>query len=459
MAAAALSGCRFTHAPPANVLVRYAMAADDPRAAEIGRDILAERGAAADAVVAMALTMTVTLPSRVGLGGGGVCLVHDPRTGSVRALDFLPRPPARGGSGAAVPGLLRGLAAVQNELGRARWAELVAPAEALAQAGHPVTAALARDLAAGAAVPGFTRADGSALREGDTLTQPELAASLAQIRSRGIQTFYGGALGQAYAEAASAAGLGLTAEDMRTYQPRWLEPSRVEIGDDVLAIAPEPELNGPALAAAATRLIAGGEIPAGNAAAGLARLIEAQTGTGGPAAGTPVFGATVAAMSQDEIAVVCGFTLQGRFGTGRVAGTTGIVIAPAAAPGPVLGGLVLLTNQPRRQFIYGGASADLPVAVLAPMAGVLLSGQRVDAAMALPRAMLDGGGIVAESGAATAGAPGLGTTSRTVPALGRGTAIYCHWDRASTKRCFGAADPRGPGAAFDFNLALQADEE
>jgi gamma-glutamyltranspeptidase/glutathione hydrolase len=47
-------------------------AADDPRAVEVGRAVIDGGGSAADAAVAMALTMAVTLPSRVGLSGGGL---------------------------------------------------------------------------------------------------------------------------------------------------------------------------------------------------------------------------------------------------------------------------------------------------------------------------------------------------------------------------------------------------
>src|SRR3546814_17450975 len=45
------------------------------RSVTIGRDVIGNGGSAADAAVAMYFAMTVTLPSRVGVAGGGVCVV------------------------------------------------------------------------------------------------------------------------------------------------------------------------------------------------------------------------------------------------------------------------------------------------------------------------------------------------------------------------------------------------
>ncbi|MBD3660908.1 MAG: gamma-glutamyltransferase, partial [Arenibacter algicola] len=105
--------------------------ADEPRAALIGRDILSRGGSAADAATAMYFTMAVTLPSRAGLGGGGVCLAFDAESGETDMLDFVARAPVDGAAGverpSAIPANPRGFFALQARHGTLDWREVVAP--------------------------------------------------------------------------------------------------------------------------------------------------------------------------------------------------------------------------------------------------------------------------------------------------------------------------------------------
>jgi gamma-glutamyltranspeptidase/glutathione hydrolase len=88
------SGIAANRAPLSAILrsgVTYAAAAaDESRAAEVGRDVLAGGGNATDAAVAMYFAMAVTLPSAASLGASGACIVHDAKTRAAEAFVFAP---------------------------------------------------------------------------------------------------------------------------------------------------------------------------------------------------------------------------------------------------------------------------------------------------------------------------------------------------------------------------------
>ena len=125
-----------------------AVAADESRAAEIGRDILLAGGNAADAAVAMYFAMAVTLPSAASLGASGACIVHNDKTKAAEAFVFPPiaAPGTVGGQPFIVPSGVRAITLMHVRHGSLRWEATVAPAERLARFGVPVSRALARDL-------------------------------------------------------------------------------------------------------------------------------------------------------------------------------------------------------------------------------------------------------------------------------------------------------------------------
>lgn len=207
--------------------------ADEPRAALIGRDVLSSGGTAADAAVAVSLALSVTMPSSAGLGGGGICLVHDAKSKVNETLDFLPgvsRAAGASSPAAVIPGHVRGLAVLQAKYGRMQWAQLVAPAEKLARFGERVSRALARDLRQ--ASPNlqsnpefrkiFAAGKGEGLiGEGEILKQLDVSAVLGRLRLRGAGDFYAGLLARQFVQAVAGAGGSLSLADLRNYTPRW----------------------------------------------------------------------------------------------------------------------------------------------------------------------------------------------------------------------------------------------
>ena len=176
--------------------------ADEPRAALAGREVLSSGGTAGDAAVAVALTLAVTLPSRAGLGGGGACIAYSPSVktqagGVPEAVMFTAPAPAEPGARAdrpaAIPMLARGLFLLHARYGAQPFEFLVSSAEQMARFGIPASRALVSDLrlVSGPLLtdPGarsvFSQ-NGVPLSEGQTLRQPDLGSTFAQIRVSGV---------------------------------------------------------------------------------------------------------------------------------------------------------------------------------------------------------------------------------------------------------------------------------
>jgi gamma-glutamyltranspeptidase/glutathione hydrolase len=230
--------------------------AQEKVAARIGADVLARGGNAVDAAVATGFAMAVTYPRAGNIGGGGFMVIHSAEHNEDVAIDYRETAPAAttkeiflgadgkpdtaksrdSALGIGIPGTVAGLTLALEKYGSGKFtlADLLKPAIALAQDGIPLTDDGADTLPdwhprlkrwpASAKI--FSHADGSSLREGDTLIQTDLATTLAAIAGQGPRGFYEGPVAEKLVKAIGDAGGIMTLEDLKTYQPVIREPVR-----------------------------------------------------------------------------------------------------------------------------------------------------------------------------------------------------------------------------------------
>ncbi len=487
------------------------VAADEPRAALLGRDILSAGGTPADAAVAMAFALSVTLPSQAGLGAGGSCLIYDHDKGRVRALTFVAPPPSRLQAGTtrptAVPELPRAMYALHDRYGRMRWESLVTPAENMARFGvstsrafalqlQPFATALLQDPASSAV---FGGGEGTGVREGDLLTQNDLGATLARLRVEGVGNLYTDQGADALAAAAAAAGGSLNKADLAATQPRWSDPLAVVTGNDTAYFAPAPAAAG-MVEAQMWGILAGqgryGDAPAASRAqlmaetsarvfadrqvwmnpegtsnqadaallstAHLNGLMAGYSASGHQAAGgNPVTdapaGTGLVVVGKDGSAISCAFSMNNSFGTGRMLPNMGFYLpfAPGIkGRGPYSLGPVLVLNHNSNEFRFAAAAGGGPGAadaVIEPMAAAQLEHVPLDQALAAKRVYAPNAPdqVVAEPGAPQAAA--LRAAGHQVEEGGlnvRVNAVQCGSGDPRPSRCSAETDPRGAGMAM-----------
>ncbi len=226
----------------------HMIAAANPLAAAAGLQMLRAHGSAVDAAIAAQLVLNLVEPESSGIGGGAFMLVFDPRSGKTVSLDGRELAPASatptmflgadgkprghfdaipGGLSVGVPGVVAMLELAHDKYGKLPWARLFAPAIKLAEDGFPVGPKLARTIRnfpQGAKMPDIKRtfyhADGTPLTEGETLKNPEFAATLRAIARDGSKAFYQGEIAQKIVDAVQhAPGQqgGMTLADLAGY--------------------------------------------------------------------------------------------------------------------------------------------------------------------------------------------------------------------------------------------------
>ncbi|WP_422378630.1 gamma-glutamyltransferase [Roseibium sp.] len=257
------------------VAARHGMVASQEAVATgVGVDILKKGGNAVDAAIATGFALAVTLPRAGNLGGGGFMMIHLADSGETKALDYREKAPAAAfkdmflgddgepdsqksrfsGLAVGVPGTVAGFAEAfeKHGSGNLSWADLVAPAIALAEYGIQVTPDLSASLTSAskrlvkdpASRAIYYKTGGLPYLPGETLAQKDLAATLRLIAEKGADGFYKGETADKIAQKVQDAGGGMTVEDLAGYEPVWREPVTGSYRGYDIASMPPPSSGG-----------------------------------------------------------------------------------------------------------------------------------------------------------------------------------------------------------------------
>ncbi|HEY9403166.1 MAG TPA: gamma-glutamyltransferase [Pyrinomonadaceae bacterium] len=248
---------------------RGMVASTNKLASEVGVDILKRGGNAVDAAIAVAFALAVTYPAAGNLGGGGFMMIRlrDGRTTAIDYREMAPQAATRnvyldaqgnlikgegsstvGYRAAGVPGTVAGMELALRKYGSGRltWAQLAEPARRLASNGFTISHQFARSLRGSNDLLG-RYADskriflngGRYFKEGETLRQPELAATFARLQRGGAREFYEGETARLIAaDMERNKGL-MTLADLRGYEAKERVPLRTTYrGHEVISMPP-----------------------------------------------------------------------------------------------------------------------------------------------------------------------------------------------------------------------------
>jgi gamma-glutamyltranspeptidase/glutathione hydrolase len=278
--AAAQEQRRGSYAPPAADAVHAVAAehgmvvAQEKIAARIGADVLRRGGNAIDAAVATGFALAVTYPRAGNIGGGGFMIIHSAERHADVAIDYRETAPAAmtrdiflgtdgkpdiaksrdSALGIGVPGTVAGLTLALEKYGSGKFtlADLLRPAIDLARDGFVIADDLADTLPSGqrrlagwpSATKIFSGAGGKSLRDGDTLVQADLAATLSAISAQGPRGFYQGPVAEKLVKAVDDAGGIMSLDDLKSYRAVVRAPVRGSYrGYDIVSM-PQPSSGG-----------------------------------------------------------------------------------------------------------------------------------------------------------------------------------------------------------------------
>lgn len=219
-----------------------------------GNEILGKGGNAFDAAVAVSACIGVVYPHMAGIGGDMFWLTYDSKSnkidaynGSGRAGSTVNRSiyegekkiPFRGiKSAITVPGMVDSWVAILERYGTMSLNEVLQPAITYAEKGFPIsndqvhfTEQTKNLLAQTATTSKIYLPDGQVPKAGTRFIQSDLAKSLKAIATGGRSTFYEGALAKEIITYLQSEGGYLTLDDFARHHGEWVEPLSVTYRD------------------------------------------------------------------------------------------------------------------------------------------------------------------------------------------------------------------------------------
>lgn len=220
-----------------------------PAASEIGLNILKDGGNAMDAACAVEFALSVCYPAAGNIAGGGFWVVRTTEN-EVYTLDYREKAPAQAHKdiyldargnvinglsteslmSSGVPGTVDGMVKAHERFGSLPWKAVVQPAIDLARNGFAVTKLQASSL--NTTKKAFLERNtwhtplvkDSIWKEGDTLFQPDLAATLERIRDLKRDGFYSGQTADLIIAQMKESGGLISHKDLDEYQSIWRAP-------------------------------------------------------------------------------------------------------------------------------------------------------------------------------------------------------------------------------------------
>jgi gamma-glutamyltranspeptidase/glutathione hydrolase len=231
-----------------------------------------------------------------------------------------------------LPGAVKGFSTMHRLYGALPWQRVVAPGEAYAATGFPISQALAARLIS---AQNIVRLDASLAAEfldeaggpraaGAEAKNPALGLSLSQIRLNNADGFYLGPVANQIVAYSDAQGGGISVEELATTTVLQ-GPARSRGLGNLTAWLPGARTGAGAFSASVLNNLSprGVRVPAGGTAAAVQQSLAAF----GVASLPGDFGSTgFAAVDANGQAAACVVTLNGPFGSGRTATGTGVVL-------------------------------------------------------------------------------------------------------------------------------------